>query len=102
MSGAAAATRAMPRGWPRSRRGCSLQRDAGGDEVKAQLKANTDEAIARGVFGVPTCEVDGRLFWGFDGLADAARLPAKATPGSTARTGTARRQRPALLRSSNR
>ena len=21
-----------------------------------------------GLFGVPTCEVDGRLFWGFDGL----------------------------------
>jgi 2-hydroxychromene-2-carboxylate isomerase len=46
-----------------------LQRDAGSEEVKARLKANTDEAIARGVFGVPTCEVDGRQFWGFDGLA---------------------------------
>ncbi len=22
-----------------------------------------------GVFGVPACAVDGRLFWGFDGLA---------------------------------
>lgn len=38
------------------------------DEVKAQLRKNTDEAIARGVFGVPACEVDGRVFWGFDGL----------------------------------
>jgi len=38
------------------------------DEVKAQLKANTDEAIARGVFGVPTFEVDGKLFWGVDSL----------------------------------
>ena len=38
------------------------------DEVKAQLKANTDEAIARGVFGVPTFEVDGKLFWGVDAL----------------------------------
>lgn len=44
-------------------------RDAAGDAVKAELKANTDAAIARGLFGVPTCEVDGRLFWGFDGLA---------------------------------
>ena len=46
-----------------------LRRDAGGEAVKAQLKANTDDAIARGVFGVPAFEVDDRLFWGFDGLA---------------------------------
>jgi 2-hydroxychromene-2-carboxylate isomerase len=44
------------------------QRDAAGQDVKAELKANTDAAIARGVFGVPTFEVDGRLFWGFDAL----------------------------------
>ena len=45
------------------------QRDPAGEEVKGELKSNTDAAIARGVFGVPTCEVDGRLFWGFDALA---------------------------------
>lgn len=44
------------------------QRDAAGEDVKAELKANTDAAVARGVFGVPTFEVDGRLFWGFDAL----------------------------------
>jgi len=43
-------------------------RDLAADDVKAELKANTDEAIARGVFGVPTCAVDGKLFWGFDAL----------------------------------
>jgi len=43
-------------------------RDPAGDGVKAELKANTDAAISRGVFGVPTCEVDGKLFWGFDAL----------------------------------
>jgi 2-hydroxychromene-2-carboxylate isomerase len=37
-------------------------------EVKAQLKANTDAAIERGVFGVPAFEVDGKLFWGVDAL----------------------------------
>lgn len=47
----------------------TLGRMRRGDDVKAQLKINTDEAIARGVFGVPTCTVDDRLFWGFDGLA---------------------------------
>jgi 2-hydroxychromene-2-carboxylate isomerase len=36
--------------------------------VKAALRAATDEALARGVFGVPTIELDGRLFWGFDAL----------------------------------
>lgn len=43
-------------------------RDAAGEDVKAELKSNTDAAIARGLFGVPMCEVDGRLFWGFDAL----------------------------------
>lgn len=38
------------------------------DEVKTQLKAHTDEAIALGVFGVPTFAVDDKLFWGFDAL----------------------------------
>lgn len=38
------------------------------EEVKAQLRAQTDAAIARGVFGVPALEVDGQLFWGFDAL----------------------------------
>ena len=36
--------------------------------MKGELKANTDAAVGRGLFGVPTLEVDGRLFWGFDGL----------------------------------
>jgi 2-hydroxychromene-2-carboxylate isomerase len=34
--------------------------------VKSQLKTNTDDAIAAGVWGVPTFVVDGRCFWGFD------------------------------------
>ena len=38
------------------------------DEAKAQLKKNTDEAIALKVFGVPAMEVDGKIFWGFDAL----------------------------------
>lgn len=34
--------------------------------IKAQLRANTDEAVAKGVFGVPTFVVDGEIFWGDD------------------------------------
>jgi 2-hydroxychromene-2-carboxylate isomerase len=43
-------------------------RDPSGDEVKAELKANTQDAIARGVFGVPTYAVGDKLFWGCDAL----------------------------------
>lgn len=43
-------------------------RDPGSDEVKAALRAQTDAAIARGVFGVPTFDVDGQCFWGLDAL----------------------------------
>lgn len=37
-------------------------------EVKDALRANTEEAAARGVFGVPTFAVDGELFWGSDSI----------------------------------
>jgi 2-hydroxychromene-2-carboxylate isomerase len=40
-------------------------------EIKARLKDVTDDAIARGVEGVPTVDVGGRLFWGDDRLEDA-------------------------------
>jgi len=35
-------------------------------DVKETLRRNTDEAIARGVFGVPTLAVGDELFWGVD------------------------------------
>ncbi len=37
-------------------------------EVKNIVRNNTDEAAQRGVFGVPTFEVDGELFWGADSI----------------------------------
>lgn len=42
--------------------------DPNGAAVKQQLKANSEEALAAGAFGVPTCVVDDKLFWGLDGL----------------------------------
>lgn len=36
------------------------------DNVKLALRSNTDEAIALGVFGVPTIAIDKELFWGHD------------------------------------
>jgi 2-hydroxychromene-2-carboxylate isomerase len=43
-------------------------RDPGDEAVKRELRVLTDEAIARGVFGVPSFELEGRLFWGIDAL----------------------------------
>jgi 2-hydroxychromene-2-carboxylate isomerase len=56
-------------------------RDALKDQrVKDQLRAVTGEAIAAGVFGVPTVLVGGELFWGDDRLQDAASAYG-ASPG---------------------
>ncbi len=38
----------------------------GDPAVKDRLRRNTDEAIARGVFGVPTFVIEGEVFWGQD------------------------------------
>lgn len=35
-------------------------------EVKQSLRDNTDYAIDKGVFGVPSFRVDGEIFWGVD------------------------------------
>jgi 2-hydroxychromene-2-carboxylate isomerase len=44
----------------------------GSAEVKDALRRNTDEAIARGVFGVPTLAIGDELFWGVDATPMAA------------------------------
>lgn len=38
------------------------------ESVKQRLRANTDAALAAGVFGVPTLALGDRLFWGQDAL----------------------------------
>jgi 2-hydroxychromene-2-carboxylate isomerase len=39
---------------------------ASASSVKDKLRANTDEAVAKGVWGVPTFLIGGQLFWGAD------------------------------------
>jgi len=46
----------------------TLRHEPGADVVRAQLRQNTQEALAAGAFGVPTWVVDGRVFWGLDAL----------------------------------
>jgi 2-hydroxychromene-2-carboxylate isomerase len=41
-------------------------------EVKQALRESTDEALALGVFGVPTVAIEAELYWGDDRLPEAA------------------------------
>ena len=43
-----------------------VENAANSEKVKMQLRANTDAALATGVFGVPTLRVGDELFWGND------------------------------------
>ncbi len=52
---------------------------AGEGVIKRDLRANTDAALAAGVFGVPTLAIEGQLFWGQD--AHAFALAALDDPG---------------------
>ena len=45
--------------------------EANTPEIKAALKAQTEEAIAKGIFGAPSFTVGSELFWGNDRLEDA-------------------------------
>jgi 2-hydroxychromene-2-carboxylate isomerase len=62
--------------------GARVVERARSDEAKSSLRRNTEDAIALGVFGVPTLFVDGEPFWGVDGielagdyLRGASRVP---------------------------
>ena len=44
----------------------NVENAANASNVKTQLRANTDGAIAAGIFGVPTMRIAGELFWGND------------------------------------
>ena len=50
------------------------RRDPASDDVKQQLRQATDDALAQGVFGVPTIGVGDKRFWGFDALEMVAAL----------------------------
>lgn len=40
--------------------------------MKGSLREATERAAQKGVFGVPTFEIDGQLFWGNDSVDFAA------------------------------
>jgi 2-hydroxychromene-2-carboxylate isomerase len=49
-------------------------------EVKEALRRNTEEAIAAGVFGVPTLMIEKKLFWGDDATLMALDYLAEPEP----------------------
>jgi 2-hydroxychromene-2-carboxylate isomerase len=49
-------------------------------EAKLLVRAQTDEALGRGVFGVPTMIVDDEMFFGTDSLGDLERFLAGENP----------------------
>jgi 2-hydroxychromene-2-carboxylate isomerase len=51
-------------------------------DIQAQFQANTEEAIARSVFGSPTYFVDGDMFYGQDRLDMVERAMTKAFAGN--------------------
>jgi 2-hydroxychromene-2-carboxylate isomerase len=53
---------------------------------KARLKSQTEDAIAGGVFGVPTITAGGELFWGVDSLPDLDGFLGGAGPTLDAET----------------
>ncbi|MDG1479022.1 MAG: 2-hydroxychromene-2-carboxylate isomerase [Myxococcota bacterium] len=52
---------------------------ASSPSIKQQIRDNTSRAIAEGVFGVPTVQVDGELFWGYDSFCNIDRFLSGAT-----------------------
>lgn len=48
--------------------GAALVEAAAGQEAKDRVRRATEEAIAEGVFGVPSIVAEGELFWGLDAL----------------------------------
>ncbi len=62
--------------------------DAQQQPAKDRLRANTDAALAAGVYGVPTLQIGSELFWGLDALPMARAFlanPALFTSGEMAR-----------------
>jgi len=51
----------------------ALLAEAQSPEAKERLRANTNEAIALGIFGAPSFTIGSELFWGHDRIEDALK-----------------------------
>lgn len=62
--------------------GAAMVEEAGTVQSKQRVRTQTEQALARGVFGVPTMEVEGtgEVFWGQDALPHVERYLAGEDP----------------------
>jgi 2-hydroxychromene-2-carboxylate isomerase/catechol 2,3-dioxygenase-like lactoylglutathione lyase family enzyme len=82
--------------------GGSVVAAAQSDEVKLRLRKQTDDALAAGVFGVPTVIVDGELFFGFDDFPWLERFLDGRDPLPDYARQWSRPQRPSAMRPQHR
>jgi 2-hydroxychromene-2-carboxylate isomerase len=67
-------------------------------EAKQRLRAQTERALAEGVFGVPTVVADGELFFGFDDFEHLALFLGGEDPLDRARLAEFMQPRPSFRR----
>ncbi len=60
--------------------GAELVERATHPETKLRLRRQTERAVERGLFGVPTVLADGELFWGYDAFGHLETLLAGDDP----------------------
>jgi len=79
--------------------GAALVARAQQPEAKARLRAQTDGAIAAGVFGVPSMALGDEIFWGYDDLPYLELVLAGEDPLDPKELGKwGRPQRPSAMR----
>jgi len=71
-------------------------------EVKARLRQQTDDALAAGVFGVPTVIADGELFFGYDDFPFLERFLDGRDPLPESAKSWIRPQQPSAMRREHR
>lgn len=69
------------------------------EDLKQQLRSNTDDALAAGAFGVPSVFARGQMFWGYDDLDALERFLEGRDPlGDTADFAAWARVKPSVQR----
>lgn len=78
--------------------GTAILEESRSPEIKTRLRTATEEAIARGAFGVPTMIADDELFWGVDSLPLLERFLSTGERIDAATLGRWQRITPSAIR----
>ena len=78
--------------------GAALLARAAEPAIKARLRQETEAAVARGVFGIPTMIAGEELFWGLDQLANLERFLEGKDPLASVDFESVRSQGPSAWR----